>query len=83
VPVGAAWQRLISERPDLVLHDKDNSHPNVAGSFLAACVFYAMLFNRSPVGLSAALPALGQLDRDVLHYIENVAWRMVARGNNA
>ncbi len=43
-PVGVAWGRLLEERPDLVLHDKDGSHPNFAGTFLAACVFYRVVW---------------------------------------
>ena len=39
VPAGVAWQRLLDERPEIGLHDKDGSHPNFAGTFLAACVF--------------------------------------------
>jgi hypothetical protein len=47
VPVGVAWQRALKSHPDLILHDKDNSHPNLAGSYLAACVFFATLFGKS------------------------------------
>ncbi len=57
VPVGMAWQRLLSERPDLVLHDKDHSHPNFAGTYLAACVSFAALFTRAP---KACRPAIWQ-----------------------
>ncbi|HLF08578.1 MAG TPA: SGNH/GDSL hydrolase family protein [Dehalococcoidia bacterium] len=51
VPVGVAWQRALGERSDLVLHMKDQSHPNPLGAYLAACVFYATLYETSPVGL--------------------------------
>ncbi|MBW3621970.1 MAG: SGNH/GDSL hydrolase family protein [Armatimonadetes bacterium] len=49
-PVGIAWERALEEQPDLTLHDPDQSHPNPAGSYLAACVFYATLFGESPEG---------------------------------
>ncbi|HEX2034738.1 MAG TPA: SGNH/GDSL hydrolase family protein, partial [Chloroflexota bacterium] len=42
-PVGPAWQRVLTERPDLVLHAADGSHPAPAGTYLAACVFFAVL----------------------------------------
>ena len=33
-----------------IIYKKDIKHPSVAGSYLAACVFYAALFHQSPVG---------------------------------
>jgi hypothetical protein len=30
----------------------DGSHPTVTGTYLAACVLFAKIFDRSPVGLS-------------------------------
>jgi hypothetical protein len=44
VPVGVVWERFLSEHKSPVLHDKDKSHPTLAGSYLAACTFFAMLF---------------------------------------
>ncbi len=34
------------------LYDRDGSHPSLLGSYLAASVFFATLFNSSPEGLS-------------------------------
>src|SRR5262245_59083626 len=48
VPVGVAWQRFLRDNDRPVLHDRDQSHPTVAGSYLAACVFLATLFRESP-----------------------------------
>ena len=78
VPVGVAWQRALSERPELVLHDKDNSHPNFAGSYLAACTFFAALFDRSPAGLVTIDQAdLASFGRDVATALQASAWRVV------
>ncbi len=52
-PVGLAWERFLSTNATPVLHDKDRSHPTLAGSYLAACVLFSVLFERSPVGLAA------------------------------
>jgi hypothetical protein len=43
VPVGLAWQRFLRLHDRPVLHDRDQSHPTLAGSYLAACVFLAVL----------------------------------------
>jgi hypothetical protein len=51
-PVGRAWQSLQQQTPPIHLWDRDGVHPNAAGSYLAACVFYATIFGESPVGLS-------------------------------
>ena len=51
-PVGYAWQTLQRQNPRLNLWQEDGSHPNDAGTYLAACVFYAVLFHQSPEGLS-------------------------------
>ncbi|MFT4541689.1 MAG: hypothetical protein ACI841_003282 [Planctomycetota bacterium] len=51
-PVGEAWRRALDLDSTLVLHSGDNSHPHLRGSYLAACVFYAKIFNESPLGLS-------------------------------
>jgi hypothetical protein len=48
IPVGVAWQRYLRQHDQPVLHDKDKSHPTLAGSYLAACVFTAVLFPESP-----------------------------------
>lgn len=51
-PVGEAWRLALQDTTGLVLHTSDNSHPNLYGSYLAACTHYASLRGQSPVGLS-------------------------------
>lgn len=48
-PVGWAWYRVITQRPDLQLYDRDGSHPSFLGSYLGACVYYVMVFQASVV----------------------------------
>jgi hypothetical protein len=57
-PAGEAW-RLVISRYGMVLHDVDDSHPNIKGSYLTACVFYDCIFGKHSTGLSfmAGLPA--------------------------
>jgi hypothetical protein len=50
-PVGEAW-RLVINQTGMVLHDADNSHPNLKGSYLAACVFYDVIFGKPSAGNS-------------------------------
>ena len=49
-PVGEAWRKSIANKPNLQLYNADESHPALEGSYLAACVFYEVLFRKSIVG---------------------------------
>jgi hypothetical protein len=51
VPCGEAWRTAKLIRPDVNLWDSDESHPTLDGSYLNACVFFAKIFNQSPVGI--------------------------------
>jgi hypothetical protein len=62
-PVGVAWQRFLGEHDQPALHDLDQSHPTLAGSYLAACVFLAVLFKDNPVGIDAEVAGLSETDR--------------------
>jgi phospholipase/lecithinase/hemolysin len=73
VPVGLAFQRSLEERPALVLHFKDHMHPSLAGTYLAACTFYAALYGKSPEGN----PYTADLDPDTARFLQAVAWRTV------
>lgn len=73
VPVGLAFRRSLEERPALVLHFKDHMHPSLAGTYLAACTFYAALYGKSPEGN----PYTADLDADSAHFLQGVAWRTV------
>lgn len=59
VPVGLAFAAATEQEPQIVLRHGDLKHPTRAGSYLAACTFYAALYGESPVGLTydAGLPA--------------------------
>ncbi len=50
-PVGDSWFNSWKRSPQIQLWQEDGMHPTVNGTYLAACVFYATIFNESPVGL--------------------------------
>jgi hypothetical protein len=57
-PVGYAWQKVEKLSPGFQLYDprdKPKKHPNQAGSYLTACVFYSLFFNQSPHGLTGRI----------------------------
>ncbi|MCK5078915.1 MAG: T9SS type A sorting domain-containing protein [Bacteroidales bacterium] len=70
-PVGISWSNSITNGDPIELFAADASHPTEAGSYLAACTFYATFFNQSPVGIdyTAGLSALDALYlQQVAHY---------------
>jgi hypothetical protein len=74
IPVGLAWRNFIDQFNDPVLHDADASHPTLAGSYLAACVFFAALFGKNPVGIEVQ-PA--NLTRAEARLLQLTAWTTV------
>ena len=68
-PVGPAWSQVIKEHSDLSLWQEDGSHPTETGSYLAACVFYAVIFNENPVGLSYR----AELPKETVKILQTVA----------
>lgn len=53
IPVGLAFDLSYSRKPDLLLHEHfDGTHPNLLGTYLAACVVYLSLFGGSLEGLT-------------------------------
>jgi hypothetical protein len=81
VPVGLAWRSFLDRHAEPVLHDRDQSHPSLAGSYLAACVFLAVLFEESPVGIPGDVTGLSEKD---LVLLQKVAWqtcRSMGRGH--
>jgi hypothetical protein len=51
-PVGDAWQMVVATQANPQLWQGDGVHPTTEGTYLAACVFYASIFDQTPVGLS-------------------------------
>jgi hypothetical protein len=73
-PVGNAWEAALKADKKLVLHEKDKKHPNATGTYLAACVFYATIYGKSPEGLPGSI---GKLTDDEARPLQIVAWRAV------
>lgn len=55
--VGAVWKYLRQNSPSIELYSSDESHPSVAGTYAAACSFYAALFRKNPtlIGFNSGL----------------------------
>ena len=51
IPVGMAFDRAYREKPDIKLHEPDGTHPNLLGTYLAACTVFASIYDKSPIGI--------------------------------
>jgi hypothetical protein len=88
-PVGPAWELAANDGVKLFV---DGLHANLAGSYLAACVLYAMLYGRSPEGATHHF-ALAvdddevyrqallheRLDQATARRLQRTAWNVVRR----
>jgi len=66
IPAGVAWQHFRKTHKKPELYDDDGSHPSLAGSYLAACVMFAVLFGVSPAGNTADVDGLTPDERALL-----------------
>ncbi len=77
-PVGEAWRLARQATPGLELFAADGIHPAPAGTYLAACVIYATLYGRSPVGVPLLLPGgapMIDVDAGDARRLQEIAWR--------
>lgn len=51
-PVGALWKYLRANHPTIELYQSDESHPSLAGTYAAACSFYAVMLKKDPTLIS-------------------------------
>jgi hypothetical protein len=73
IPVGLAFARARRDRPDIDLYMGDRRHPTLAGSYLAACTVFAVLFDRSPAGLRYT----GGVPQSAARRLQEFAWATV------
>lgn len=72
-PVGWAWRTVRQQFPNIELYMTDDYHPAMAGTYLAACVFYATFFQQTPMGINYT----AGLDTQTIGILQNVAQNTV------
>jgi hypothetical protein len=73
-PVGLAWQRASTRRPELNLYAPDREHPSIHGTYLATAVLYAVVFARNPTGIVYAPAGVAAEDAQ---FLQNIAWETI------
>jgi len=65
-PTALAWKKFLETHDQPALHDRDQSHPTPAGTYLAASVFLAVLFGEPPTATDDEIAGLDQNDTSKL-----------------
>jgi hypothetical protein len=72
IPVGLAFEEAYRRRPELRLHKEfDGSHPELTGTYLAACTVFASIYGQSPAG--NRYDYYGRIDKDTAAFLQQVA----------
>jgi hypothetical protein len=74
VPVGMTFARARHVDSLVDLWQSDHCHATLEGTYLGACVFYAVLHAASPVGLRF----YGGLDSATARFCQEIAWQTVS-----
>ena len=74
IPVGLAFDIAYNEFPEIKLHHDDGTHPNLKGTYLAACTVFASVYRKSPIGLDYDYyGAISENDKILLQQIADKA----------
>ena len=85
---GPAFMEARLERPDLhITKSKMDAHPGIHGAYINACSLFAIIADKSPVGLPATLRIEGTSGKkedyaiasDDAKYLQELAWRVYQR----
>jgi hypothetical protein len=72
-PTGEAWRLSIENGDPIELFDSDGNHASYAGHYLTACVYYAIMYDKTPVGI----PFYGELNQSDAEYLQQIAHDVV------
>ena len=73
IPVGLAFERAYAKRPSIQLHKEfDGTHPSLLGTYLAACVVYASLYKKNPVGSN--YDYFGKINKQDAEFLQQIAY---------
>ena len=75
IPVGLAFENAYKKRPDIKLHKMDGTHPDLLGTYLAACVVYASIYKDNPIGV--AYDYFGSINSKDKLFLQEVAQETV------
>jgi hypothetical protein len=75
-PVGPAILTALKLRPQIELILGDSADPDILGTYLAACVIYATIFEESPEGNLFRGPFLESMPGETIAFLQETAWKV-------
>ncbi len=75
IPAGVGFMRCMEKYPEIELWDPDGQHPSPAGTYLAACTAYAVIFQESPKGCSFT----GNLEEEEAGKLQEIAAELIIK----
>tara|TARA_X000000368_G_scaffold15670_1_gene12400 strand:- start:1646 stop:2461 length:816 start_codon:yes stop_codon:yes gene_type:complete len=76
VPVGIAFENAYNKKPKIKLHKNyDGTHPNILGTYLAACVIFTSITHKSPINIK--YDYFGKINSDDKLFLQNIAHKTV------
>ena len=76
IPVGIAFENAYELNPNIKLHKSfDGSHPNMLGTYLASCVIFASITQKSPKGLQYSY--FNEVSNAEKNFLQDVAHKTV------
>jgi hypothetical protein len=88
-PVAKVWHAIRTNNPAIELYQADGSHPSIAGTYLAALSFYAVLYGKNPAlttytfGVNATDANTIRLAAKSIAYDSLTTWRQYGSGLTA
>ncbi len=79
-PAGAACLKVWKKQPNLDLHHTDRRHPNYKAAYISACVLYATLTGKSPIGLTNKC-GKGAVSTEEAQQFQSAAWEQYLETN--
>ena len=71
LPVGIAFNEAYLQKPNIALHKADGSHPDMLGTYLAACVIFSSITHKSPKSLK--YDYFGVIERGGRDFLQKIA----------
>ena len=76
LPIGIAFENAYSKKPKIKLHkDYDGTHPDMLGTYLAACVVFASITHRSPFEIK--YDYYGKVSKSDKSFLQSIAHKTV------
>ena len=82
---GLAWMKFLGPNPSqealLDLYHKDKGHPGAKGTYIYACLLYAHITGRSPIGLPCEFPRIREgisIPSEEASRLQKTAWEQFA-----